>query len=83
MNDLIERSMVFDVIDKSETVDETYWRVRSLPPVPAISISVIEQIKAEIEEHCCFTVGSENDPAITLHDVFEIIDKVIGGKDEI
>ena len=24
---------------------------------------------------CCITVGRENDPAITLHDVFQIIDK--------
>ena len=36
---------------------------------------VIEKIKAEIEEKCCITVGRENDPAITLHDVFEILDK--------
>ena len=37
--------------------------------------SVLDKIKAEIEAKCCITVGRENDGAITLHDVFEIIDK--------
>lgn len=36
---------------------------------------VLDKIRAEIEEKCCITVGRENDPAITLHDVFEIIAK--------
>ena len=36
---------------------------------------VLDKIRAEIEEKCCITVGRENDGAITLHDVFEIIDK--------
>ena len=36
---------------------------------------VLDKIKAEIEAKCCITVGRENDSAITLHDVFEIIDK--------
>lgn len=39
--------------------------------------AVLDKIRAEIEEKCCITVGRENDPAITLHDVFEIIDKYI------
>lgn len=37
--------------------------------------SILDKIRAEIEAKCCITVGRENDPAITLHDVFEIIDK--------
>ena len=36
---------------------------------------VLDKIRAEIEQKCCITVGRENDPAITLHDVFEIINK--------
>lgn len=37
--------------------------------------SILDKIRAEIEQRCCITVGRENDPAITLHDVFQIIDK--------
>ena len=37
--------------------------------------SVIEDIKAEIEHHCNITVGSYNEPAMILHDIFKIIDK--------
>ena len=40
-----------------------------------ISADVLDKIKAEIEAKCCITVGRENDGAVTLHDVFEIIDK--------
>lgn len=36
---------------------------------------VLAEIKAEIEQKCCITVGSKNEPAITLYDVFQIIDK--------
>lgn len=37
--------------------------------------SILDKIRAEIEQKCCITVGSENEPAITLYDVFQIIDK--------
>lgn len=37
--------------------------------------SILDKIRTEIESKCCITVGRENDGAITLHDVFEIIDK--------
>ena len=37
--------------------------------------SVLDKIRTEIEAKCCITVGRENDGAVTLHDVFEIIDK--------
>lgn len=40
--------------------------------------NVIDKIRAEIEAKCCITVGKENDGAITLYDVFEIIDKYKG-----
>lgn len=36
---------------------------------------VLDKIRAEIEQKCCITVGQENEPAITLYDVFQIIDK--------
>ena len=38
-------------------------------------VKVLEKIRAEIEAKCCITVGRECNGAITLHDVFEIIDK--------
>ena len=38
-------------------------------------VDILDKIRAEIEAKCCITVGRENDGAITLHDVFEIIDK--------
>ena len=37
----------------------------------------IEDIKTEIEQHCSITVGADNEPAMTLHDIFEIFDKHI------
>ena len=37
--------------------------------------NILAEIKAEIEQKCCITVGSENEPAMTLYDVFHIIDK--------
>lgn len=40
-----------------------------------IKNDVLDKIRAEIEAKCCITVGRENDGAITLHDVFEILDK--------
>lgn len=36
---------------------------------------VLDKIRAEIEAKCYITVGREDDGAITLYDVFEIIDK--------
>ena len=36
---------------------------------------VLDKIRAEIEQKCCITIRSENEPAITLYDVFQIIDK--------
>lgn len=38
-------------------------------------LEVLDKIRGEIERKCCITVGRGNDPAITLHDVFKIIDK--------
>ena len=46
-------------------------------------VDIFDKIKAEIEQRCCITVGRENDPAITLYDVFQIIDKYkIEGSDK-
>jgi hypothetical protein len=51
--------------------------IANLPSVTpkAESRNVLAEIKAEIEQKCCITVGSDNEPAITLYDVFQIIDK--------
>ena len=46
--------------------------------VKYIKCEALDKIKSEIEAKCCITVGRENDGAITLHDVFEIIDKYKG-----
>ena len=43
---------------------------------------VLDKIRAEIEQKCCITVRSENEPAITLYDVFKIIDKYKAGEEE-
>ena len=43
---------------------------------------VLDKIRAEIEAKCCITVGRENDGAITLHDVFEILDKYKAEKEQ-
>lgn len=40
-----------------------------------IERNVLDKIRAEIEQKCCITVGRENDPAITLYDVLQIMDK--------
>ena len=45
-------------------------------------MKVLEKIKADIEAKCCITVGRECDVAITLHDVFEIIDKYIAESED-
>jgi hypothetical protein len=54
-----------DDIAKKYEIEPNKW-------IPA---EVLDKIRAEIEAKCCITVGRENDGAITLHDVFEIIDK--------
>lgn len=42
---------------------------------------VLEDIKAEVERHCSITVVSNNEPAMTLHDIFGILNKHISGKE--
>lgn len=44
-------------------------------------LDAIDDIKAEIEQHCSITVGSDNEPAMTLHDIFGILDKHISRKE--
>ena len=44
---------------------------------------VFDKIRAEIEQKCCITVRSENEPAITLYDVFQIIDKYKAESEEV
>jgi hypothetical protein len=57
--------------------NETASYIRNLPSVTPKQKqeTILDKIRAEIESKCCITVGRENDPAITLYDVFEIIDK--------
>lgn len=43
---------------------------------------VLDKIRADIEKHCNITVGSDNEPAMTLHDIFGILDKHISRKDK-
>lgn len=43
---------------------------------------LLDKIRAEIEQKCCITVGRENDPAVTLYDIFQIIDKYKVGDKE-
>lgn len=44
-------------------------------------MEVLDKIRSEIESECCITVGRGNDPAITLRDVFKIIDKYKEGSE--
>lgn len=55
------------------TLDKYLTIAECLPQEP--KSDVLDKIRAEVEAKCCITVGRENDGAITLHDVFEIIDK--------
>ena len=81
--DAISRKWVLDVVNNFVFDTETD-RNRIIHIVRDTAPSVIpkekkepilDKIKAEIERRCCITVGREDDPAITLRDVFEIIDK--------
>lgn len=47
-----------------------------------IEHKVLDKIRAEIEQKCCITVGRENDPAITLYDVLQIMDKFEGESED-
>lgn len=51
--------------------------VDELPTITEQEIvkSYHDKIRAEIKQKCCITVTSENEPAITLYDVFRTIDK--------
>ena len=52
-------------------IKKQYYRQGYLQAVS----DTLDKIKTEIEAKCCITVDRENDGVITLHDVFEIIDK--------
>lgn len=54
----------------AETIERNMLAIKALKQEP-----LLDKIRAEIEAKCCITVGRENDPAITLYNVFEIIDK--------
>ena len=43
----------------------------------------IEDIKNDIEQHCNITIGSDNEPAMTLYDIFGILDKHIYRKEKV
>ena len=84
--DAISRQAVLDCASTIETDDfsgneiievVTVEEIKELPSVnpQELKTDTLDKIKAEIEAKCCITVGRENDGAITLHDVFEIIDK--------
>ena len=61
-----------------EIIDKHIYTLKCKEVKEAVEMSkvdVFDKIIAEIEKKCCITVGRENDPAITLYDVFQIIDK--------
>ena len=60
---------------KNDWADILKRPVLSMETLRGTVCEVLDKIKSEIEAKCCITVGRENDGAITLHDVFEIIDK--------
>lgn len=56
--------------------------IKQLPSVtPQAEANILDKIKTEIERRCCITVG-EGEPAITLYDVFQIIDKYKESEDK-
>lgn len=77
-------SMEEKFVDESDTKQEQFINK------PCVSeqacredkVKVLEKIKAEIEAKCCITVGRDCDGAITLHDVFEIIDRYMKESEE-
>ena len=77
--DDLRQILIDNNIDHIQTDDlkEVIQIVDELPTITEQEIvkPYLDQIRAEIEAKCCITVGRENEPAITLHDVFEIIDK--------
>lgn len=77
----------WDTFNDWKEDEDSCYHVSAWMPLPkpykAESRNVLAEIKAEIEKHCCITVGSENEPAMTLYDVFQIIDKYRTGSEEI
>lgn len=64
----------YDVIihcDSQEAHDEVLADLKALND----RFDVLDKIKSEIEQKCCITVGRDDEPAMTLYDVFHIIDK--------
>lgn len=81
-DDLISRRAAIDAVrkwfDKIQlNGDICLDGIISLPSVTpkAEQKAVLDKIRAEIEQHCCITVGSEDEPAMTLYDIFQILDK--------
>lgn len=67
---------VLNTYDMSEDNDDTEFKCAVAMALEALKQEpILDKIRAEIEAKCCITVGRENDGAITLHDVFEILDK--------
>lgn len=79
MNDLISREAVNDVIiwhetDGSIAARKALDRIAELPTIPAIPLSVIEDIKAEIEHNVLDTLSDGGDDWFTAEKVNECLD---------
>ena len=62
-------------IDKQELIKALQYDRNQYQKGYADAMAVLEDIKSEIERRCNITVGSDNEPAMTLHDIFKILDK--------
>lgn len=83
----ISEHRVITTIGVAASFDLDWWNAEYHVPIMKIGAyldgyekgtEVLNKIRAEIEAKCCITVGRENEGAITLHDVFKIIDKYNG-----
>lgn len=80
MDDLVSRNKVLEAVRSGTTHDDIRARIEIMEPVPAIPISVIEQIKAEIKNYLEDEKCSENgvsDVGIGLELSLNIINKVV------
>ena len=76
--DVTEKGIIpQEVFDRDRWYNKDYDDLDFLTDEEKIVVinDVLDKIRAEIEQHCCITVGSEDEPAMTLYDIFQIIDK--------
>lgn len=76
MDDLVSRNKVLEAVRSGTTHDDIRARIEIMEPVPAIPISVIEQIKAEIEKNSYLIVHGVNnhEQGMTVYGIMQVID---------